>query len=404
MKTILTLVAGVCVGVSAALVFLPRKPPTVIPVATAAGDTAWQEKVARLEAALRSARARPQTVEPVPTPVAVVAAKISPREIIEKLKGLKAGSGQTRGARQIIAQFESLMEAGPEALPAIREFLARNEEIDYESSLSGFSKGAPRDGKISTEFLLPPSLRLGLFEALKNIGGTDAEKILADTLATTGRGVEVAWLARALQEMAPDKYRDVALTAAREMLAHPLAASSASALDKNDRNYLFGVLAMFGDASFASQAQAQLIQPDGKLDAAALKYLQQTQPDKVLAIAIQAYQDPRITDVQAKERLAQVALDSAGIDPQADRFFAAVLGDTSLPADNRRNLAEDFADHGTNPKNPSAQDFQVMQKRLAQLDILRAEATDPRVIAGIAEAQKDLKKFIVNYVAKHPTP
>jgi hypothetical protein len=88
----------------------------------------------------------------------------------------------------------------------------------------------------------------------------------------------------------------------------------------------------------------------------------------------------------------------------ADRFFYAAMGDTSLPADNRRNLAEDLADHGTNPKNPSAQDIQVMQKRLALLEQLRGEATEPLVIAGINEAQKDLNKFINNYLAQHAQP
>jgi hypothetical protein len=78
------------------------------------------------------------------------------------------------------------------------------------------------------------------------------------------------------------------------------------------------------------------------------------------------------------------------------------MGDTSLPADNRRNLAEDLADHGTNPKNPSAQDIQVMLKRLSLLQQLQGEATEPLVIAGIMEAQKDLNKFIAAYVAQHP--
>jgi hypothetical protein len=254
---------------------------------------------------------------------------------------------------------------------------------------------------LPTDFNAPPSLRLGLFEVLKDIGGVDAENILAATMSTTGRGVELAYLARALEELSPGQYRAAALAAAHELLAHPMA----DAADKTDRNFIFATLALFNDPSFVVQAQAQLIQAEGKIDTASLKYIQQTQPEKSLAIAMQTYQDPRVTDPQAKERLAQVALDSAGVDPQADNFFRAVLADTSLPADNRRNLAEDFADHGfTNPKDPTPDDFQKMRNRFAQLNQLRSEASDPLVIAGIAEAQKDLTKSIGNYTAQHPAP
>ena len=45
--------------------------------------------------------------------------------------------------------------------------------------------------------LVPPSLRFGLFDVVRRIGGPDAEKLLGEMLGTTGRGVELAWLARA---------------------------------------------------------------------------------------------------------------------------------------------------------------------------------------------------------------
>ncbi len=340
----------------------------------------------------------PQVITlPGKTTVVEVAKTASPEEIMERLKKMKITTDQPRGARLLGHEFENLIACGPAALPAIRDFLAGNVDIDYD--LAGFAKTA-RGGRLPTEFIVPPSLRLGLFEVLKDIGGADAEKILAGTLATTGSGLEVALLARVLEQMSPGKYRTAALQAAHELLTRP----AANAADKDDRIFLFATLTFLNDPSFVAQAQAQLIQPDGKVDAAALKYLQQTQPEKTLALALQAYQNPRVTDASTRERLAQVALDTAGTDPMADRFFYAAMGDTSLPADNRRNLAEDFADHGTNPKNPSAQDVQVMQKRLALLEQLRAETTEPLVIAGINEAQKDLNKFINNYLAQHTQP
>jgi hypothetical protein len=350
-------------------------------------------------------KSQPEAAAPVANPRVImlvaktnfveVAKKLSPEEILGRLKLMKLAADQPRTARLLGHEFENLIACGPAAVPVIGDFLAGNMDLDYD--MATFLKSA-RGGKLPTEFNTPPSLRLGLFETLKDIGGADAEKTLAAALASTGSGLEVAFLARTLEQLSPGKYRAVALQAAHDLLTHPIA----NAADKDDRNFLFATLTFLNDPSFATQAQTQLIQPDGKVDAAALKYLQQTQPEKTLALALKAYQDPRVTDAGAKERLAQVALDTAGTDPKADQFFYAVMGDTSLPADNRRNLAEDLADHGTNPKNPSAQDIQVMLKRLSLLQQLQGEATEPLVIAGIMEAQKDLNKFIAAYVAQHP--
>ncbi len=355
-------------------------------------ETEWKAEKAGLETALAGAKGQIITL-PGETKTVQVEKQILSAEIIERLKTMKLAANNPRSQRLLIHQFENLIEAGPTAVPAIRKFLMQNIDVDYDLSLLNRSA---RDGRMPAGFNVPPSLRLGLFEALKDIGGTAAEKTLAENLSVTGRGMEVAYLARILEEMSPGKYRDVALLAAHELLAHPLAD------DKTDRNFLLTTLASLNDPSFSDQARAQLIQPDGKVDTAALKYLQQTQPDKALAIAMQAYQDQRLTDGQAKERLAQVSLDSAGLDANADQFFKMALNDPSISADGRRNLAEDFADHGVNAKNPSARDFQAMQNRFGQLDQLMASATDPLVVAGLTEARKDLTKSINSYRDQHP--
>ncbi len=355
---------------------------------------AWLSEKSELEAALANAKGNVIAL-PGKTQIVEVAKKSSPEEILGRLKVMKVIADQPRTGRLVAYEFENLIRCGKAALPVIHDFLVTGTDVDYD--LVAFVKSA-RGGKLATDFNVPPSLRLGLFEVLKNIGGADAEKILADALAAPGRGLEVAFLARVLEQLSPGKYRAIALQTAHDLLAR----SAAGAADKDERNYLFATLSFLNDTTFAAQAQTQLIQPDGKVDAAALKYLQQTKPKEALALALQAYQDPRITDANTKERLVQVALDTAGTDPKADQFFYAAMGDTSLPADNRNNLAQDFADHGTNPKNPSAQDVQVMQKRLAMLQQLQGETTDPTVLAGIMEGQKDLNKFIANYAAQHP--
>src|SRR5688572_22125004 len=112
---------------------------------------AWAVEKARLEAEL-AAGSGPSTSPSVveKTKVVRVTQNIDPKEIIAKLQKIRisSGAGQTRNARLAIQHFETLIAVGEPALPAIREFLLCNEEIDYDSSLS--PRGS-RDGRISTE-------------------------------------------------------------------------------------------------------------------------------------------------------------------------------------------------------------------------------------------------------------
>jgi hypothetical protein len=361
-------------------------------------QTAWHLEKADLTAALASAKGRVTTAPGVTKIVEVAAKQTSPAEILERLKTLRVTGDQPRSARLLTHQFETLADTGADALPVIREFLAGNVDVDYD--LTSLGRNA-RNGKLPLDFNTPPSLRLGLFEVLKNLGGADAEKILADALTTTGRGVELAYLTRVLESLSPGKYRTAALAAAHELLARPLADAS----DKTDRNFLLATLSMLGDDSFAPQAQAQLIKSDGTVDTAALKYLQQTGGEKSLALAMQAYADPRVTDPKARERLAQVALDTPGINPTVDDFVRKVLADETLPALNRNNIAQDYADHGyQNFHDPTADDLLKLRSRLGQLEQMRNDITDPMVTAGIMEAIKDVNESIAHYATAHPAP
>ena len=130
---------------------------------------------------------------------------------------------------------------------------------------------------------------------------------------------EVAWLARALQEMAPDKYRDAALVAARGLLERvPSLATGAS-----DRDQGFKVLSMFGDRSYAANAQAQLIRADGQVDGAAMKYLLQTLGPQAVSLAAQLYDDPRITDPQKKEPFPLYLFDRTQFRQRIENFWCA---------------------------------------------------------------------------------
>jgi hypothetical protein len=374
--------------------------------ALAAQQAAWEQEKAELESALEyAAGSRPTRALPLATPAPLPAKSLkpTPAELVARLRALRIASGsQSRAARLAIHDFEELIAAGAAALPAIRDFLARNEDMDFAGGQNQAGRGGVPD-----EFVLPPSLRFGFLDAVKQIGGAEAEKLLADTLETTGRGVELAWLARALQEMAPNKYREAALSAARELLARPALSKPGSPLDFNDRDQLFSVLAMYGDTGYVSTAQSQLVQSDGALDRSALKYLQQSLGPQVVTIAAEAYQNPLLlTNAAAKEPLARLALNFVGADAQANELYQHAINDPILTKSHRKNLIEDLNQDGfSDLKNLGAQDLPLIENRIALIERLAPPATDPVNVAAFKEAYKDLLNMRERILRpRNPTP
>ncbi len=350
----------------------------------------WSQEKAKLEATLKKARSEPRITTVIATAKETPfnpSTSSTPADLIKRLIAVDStAANQIRTSRQVIHDLEELIAAGRAAVPAIREFFARNEEVDYAS---GQTRGL-RDG-VRDEFLLPPSLRFGLFDVLKQIRGPEAEKLLADTMETTGRGVELAWLARALQELAPNKYRDLALSSAHDLLARPQPTNPNSPLDRNDRDNLLQVLSLYNDTTFVSTAQAQLIQADGSLDRSALRYLQQTMGQQAVTIAATAWNDPRLTDPAKKEPLARLALTYAGADAQANDLYLKAINDLKLPKDQRRNLIEDLNQDGL-PRNRKLEtsDLPLIENRIALIEENAAKASDPINLAAFKEAHKDL--------------
>jgi len=396
MKTILSLILVVGVSVAVTWVAVSKRQARHYTQLLNLRSAEWQAEKARLEVELAGERSkRPERF--VVKETSEIEKQIDPRAIVEALQTLRAGAGDPKSGRRILHHLETLVDAGKAALPAIREFLARNEDIDYESPLQSSLKGA-RDGKLQIDFVFPPSLRFGLLDVVRQIAGSEAEKLLADTLIATGRGAEVAYLARVLEQITPGKYRETAVSIARELLAHPPAAGSSAGLDKYDQNFLFGVLTLFNDASFAQQAQARLVGADGAVDTGALKYLMSTLGENSLAVVAQAYQDPRFVDPSKKEPLARVALNYAGASRQANELYRSAINDPGLKVDQRRELIEDLNQDGfENLKNPTPRDLELMKNRLDLINLYRNDADHKVVVGAFKEAEKDL----LNMLAKH---
>jgi hypothetical protein len=280
-------------------------------------------------------------------------------------------------------------------LPAISNFLATGSEVAYETG-----GRPPRDVPGMVAALAPMSLRFGLFEVVRQIGGDEAETILAASLGQTRRGVELAYLTELIEQLAPGKYRDDALSAAKGLLATTAPGA--------DRDHLFDVLKRFGDDSYIATAQAQLVQADGKVDRSALRYLQQTLGDKSVALAAQIYQDPRVTEADSKESLARVALAYVGANDQAGELFHAAVLDQTLKPDQTRNLVEDLNQDGlANRRTPTTEDLKIIARRF---EITQAYLQQDFVInnktlsAAFREADKDLRNLLQRAAAATTPP
>ncbi len=170
---------------------------------------------------------------------AIARSNVAPdiRELVASLGNLDPARGPiTREqAEQWKQQLATLVQQGSAAVPAIREFLAQNQELNF---------GAINGGA----FLGRPSLRAAFIGALQQIGGTEATDLMLQTLQTTTLPPEIGLLARNLEQQSPGLYRQEILSAAQEVLGM----SEKGQLPDWDVGALFQVFQHYGDASTAA--------------------------------------------------------------------------------------------------------------------------------------------------------
>ena len=126
---------------------------------------------------------------------------------------------------------------GPGAVPAIREFLARDTDFDLGQEGRGLFGYA--------------STRQAMFGALAQIGGAEAVAALAGTLQTTADPREIALLAQHLEQLDPLAHRQEALEAARQTLAM----AAEGKLPDRDVAPLFEVFQNYGDTKIVADLQ-----------------------------------------------------------------------------------------------------------------------------------------------------
>ena len=158
------------------------------------------------------------------------------RQLVDSLfqPGMALTQDQTTQWKQSLTQ---LVQQGAAAVPAMRQFLARNVDLDF--------------GLEGSQILGYSSVRTAMFDALQQIGGPEAMSLMLETLHTTSDPREIALLARNLEGQAPEQYRQEAINAAREALAM----AAEGKLDDRDVGPLFEVLQKFGGATAVSDLE-----------------------------------------------------------------------------------------------------------------------------------------------------
>ena len=180
---------------------------------------------------------RPQRA-PAPFPAQTPPEAVPPstaQEVIARVgqPDFFTGGVSPQKAEELKRSFKQLVEEGAGAVPAIRAYLDRFQDIDFDPV------GVAKQVGYS-------SLRMGMLDALRQIGTPEAMELSLQTLQTTADPQEIGFLAKGLEkQLPPDQFRSVVLAAASETLAQALSGQWTG------RNVtpLFEVLQKYGDES-----------------------------------------------------------------------------------------------------------------------------------------------------------
>ena len=414
MKTLVAVILALGVGFAAAYVLVSKQkdaqlaPAKEQPAVAVAPPAAPVEKVVMVAA---------------PT----APAQESPQDILDDLVNIKLGSGSARnaGLRSVVFKLETLSQRGQPAVPAIRTFLARNVDVNYSQTESsntgtnqadgnvgnnrgnrngngggfgggfgGNNRGGARRARnletMSADWVVPPSLRLGLVGTLKEVGGAESEQTLADMLNSTGRGVEVAYLTVVLEELAPGKYRKAAISAATELLMSPLTVDNPDRLDELSKSYLYGVLEFYKDTSFAINAQQMLIGKDGRLDQDAMDYLATVMKDQSVSALYAAYKNSALSNQFDKMSLGRNVLNYVGQNSQANQMFNETLSNPELDARLKAMVIIQQAGGGFGPfASETPTDPQIISGKLNVLKQLQSQYASDETLSAALTATID---------------
>ena len=327
-------------------------------------------------------------------------------EIIEELMELKMTAARRVNQRRLGFLFESLAEQGDTAVPHIRDFLRKMEDVDFiidQRSEKDLDKEKEhwrsRMVNVPLEFEYPPSLRIGLIEILAEIGGPDAQDAIAEVLTSSGRGFEVAYSANKLRSMlGKDAYRDEALNVAHDLLTDPIDIVGGNKFDAASKQYLFAVLKMYGDKTFVQTAQAQLINKEGRIDRSVLSYFENIGGGRAIDAVVQAMQSGQLRETDMRE-MARVAVQGVGQNNvEADSLFQDIMTSDQYSLDVKMETIRSMDNSEDLTNMDKSEQAAVLQSRLDLMDRIQLGEDDimsraNEIYSGRIEAKLENRGF-----------
>ena len=373
----------VMISVSAVLfVGCGKAPSTDGSAANAIQAEALRKEVASLKAKLANAQSLLESLrEQIDSGGAPsVTGGMSVPEILDELMQTSMSyKNRRRAQRRLSYLFESLALQGDAAVPLIREFLNKMEDVDFAVQREGESdeerKRRYSRFRATLNFSQPPTLRIGLMDMLAEIGGDHAEATIAELLSSTGRGLEIAYAAKIIQGwLGKGAYRTEVLAAAHELLLDPVEAVGGNHFDRVSKNYLFMVLDMYDDKTFIQSAQGMFINDDGRIDRTILDYYDNVGRVDALDAMVQAFRSGRVHE-DDMDNLAEAASRYVGINPQADQLFRDIMTGDQYNMETKMDAIRSFTQSDGDASTPGVPK-NVLQARLNLVNNLHYDESD----------------------------
>ncbi len=373
----------VMISVSAVLfIGCGKAPSTDAPAANAIPAEVLRKEVASLKIKLENAQLRLDSLRDQINGggAPLTNGLMSVPEILDELIEIKLVSkNRSSVQRRLSYLFESLALQGNAAVPLIREFLNKMEDVDFAVQREGESDEESKRRysrfRATLNFSQPPTLRIGLIDMLAEIGSDDAEATVAELFATTGRGFEIAYAAKTIQGwLGKDAYRTEALAAAHDLLLDPVEAVGGNHFDRLSRNYLFMVLDMYDDQTFIQSAQSMFINEDGRIDRTILDYYEDVGKVRALDAMVQAFRSGRVHE-DDMDNLAEAASRYAGINPQADELFRDIMTGDQYNMETKLDAIRSFTQSDGDASTPGVPPH-VLQARLNLVNTLQYDESD----------------------------
>jgi hypothetical protein len=336
------------------------------------------------------------------------------RDLVTSLTKLEVGEGgltpeQTAAWKQNLRQ---LIQQGGAAVPAIKEFLANNVDVDFGpggKQALGYSSG-----------------RAAFFDALGQIGGPEAIATLVTTLQTTADPREIGLLSQNLEKVNPGQHRQEALSAAREALSM----AAEGKLPDRDVGPLFEVLQKYGDAGtvadlernsrkwnyYSMTALAQL--PDG---AGIPSLVQIAAGQSELGGGSRAAAIQMLAQVATDSETARSALVEQARGNKLSAYNWATLGpilagdqihyldstfdstiSTARPSDLRSTHISAGNQNFYTAPTPETLTPERLKQHAALIDELLAVATEPTAVATLQQSKETVARRMARLTADQP--